>query len=205
MSLVPKRIIAAADNPLFKKAHPVLLSIFCRGVHAAESKQLVLGAALSIITSPAGWVVAIVSKLLHLAIVVAIWWFLRAEIAALGVSEYVALTLGIVVVLYRELYDELVDLLLYLLILITGGGFLRWICTGYSSGTGIVRQIQFTSAPMERLVGCMVNIIPNEYRNQYEEIMNLYIDSNKPESETRLNHLLDEYLLQEANGSSATK
>ena len=205
MNVVPKRIIASADDPLFKKAHPVLLSIFCRGVHAAESKQLVLGAALSIITSPAGWVVAIARKLIHLAIVIAIWWFLRAEIAALGVSEYVALTLGIVVVLYRELYDELVDLLLYLLILITGGGFLRWMCTGYSSSTGIVRQIQFTSAPMERLVGCMVNVIPNEYRNQYEEIMNLYIDSNKPESETRLNHLLDEYLLQEANDSSATK
>ena len=70
------------------------------------------------------------------------------------------------------------------------------MCVGYSSGK-IVRQMQFRNAPMEQLVVCMVNIIPNEYRNLYEEIIVLYTDSNEPESEARLNRLLDEQSAQE--------
>jgi hypothetical protein len=155
-----------------------------------------LGAGLSILTSPWGWIVAISMKILHLAIVFVIWWLLRAEIAAFGVSEYIVLTLGILVVLYKELYGAILDLFLNFLVLITGGRFLRWMCNGYLSGK-IVRQMQFRKAPMEQLVGCMVNIIPVEYRSRYEEIIDLYTNSDKPESEARLTRLLNEQSAQD--------
>ena len=171
----------------------MLLTIFCRGVLAAEAKWLMLGAAISILPSPVGWIVLIAKKLIHLAIVFAIWWLLREQIAALGVSEYTVLALAMVAIFYKEIYTKLQNLFLNFLVFVTGGRFLRWMCTGYLSGTGF-RQLQLTRQPMERLVGAMVAIIPRKYRSQYDEIIDLYLDSNQPANESRLNELLDEYL-----------
>ena len=136
MNLFSKRIVLKADYPLFKKAHPVLLTIFCRGVLATDAKQLTLGAMLSILASPVGWVVLIAKKLIHLAIILAVWWLLRAEIAVFGVSEYVVLALALLALFYMDLYRELLDFFLYFLVIITGGYFLRWMCAGYLSGKG---------------------------------------------------------------------
>lgn len=106
MNLFSKRIVLNPDNPLFKKIYPVLLDIFCRGVLAADSKQLMLGSALSILTSPAGWVVLIFRKLPHLVIITIVWWLLGTEIRALGVSEHVLLALAFIAIFYMELVSR---------------------------------------------------------------------------------------------------
>ena len=170
MNVLPKRIIFDADNPLFRKVHPVVLHIFCRGVKAAESKRLMLGALVSIATSPLGWVILIFKKTIHLAILLVAWWFLRDFVAQFGPLDHVLLTIGIIAIYYKNIYDELLDLFLNVLVLATGGGFLRWVCTGYLSGTGF-RQKLLTIKPMEALVGTMVAVIPNRYRDRYDEIM----------------------------------
>lgn len=203
MKFWQKRLIADPENPLWKKAHPVILGIFCRGVLAANPKQLMLGATLSIITSPIGWVTAVALKSLHLLIVIVVWWLLRGEIAAVGVSENMVLILGILAVLYKDLYAELLYWFLNLLVLTTGGGFLRWMCAGYLSDTAVWRPMLFKKEPIEGLIATMIHIIPNEYRDQYDQIMNLYLDSNNPESETSLGELLDQLVQQKTSGSSA--
>src|SRR5690606_34089317 len=98
------------------------MKLFCQGVQSTSSKQLMLGAGLSILTSPAGWPVAIFRRLIHVGIVVGLWWFLRKEVSALGVAPEVVLIVALMAVLYKELYREVSELLLYLLILVTGGG-----------------------------------------------------------------------------------
>lgn len=188
-----ERIVFDADNPLFKRAYPVLLDLFCHGIQRTSSKQLVLAAGLTMLFSPVGWVIAIVHRGIHIAIVLGLWWFLRDEIDALGVSSSLVLTLSLVAVLYKELYQELLDLFLYLLIMLTGGGFLRWMCAGYLSGTGL-RQYAMTKDPMSGVIGVMVNAVEPTYRAKYEEIMDLYLDSNDPDVEVRLNAVLDTYL-----------
>lgn len=130
MKLLAKRIVLDANNPLFRKVHPVVLHIFCCGVQAAETKRL--------------------------------------------------------------MHNELLNLFLNVLVLATVGGFLRWVCTGYLSGA-VFRQKFLTVEPMETLVGSMVAVIPNRYRDRYDEIMDLYLDSNKPGNEERLNRILEEY------------
>jgi len=192
MNILAKRAVLNADNQLFRKAHPVLLDIFCRGVLAAESKRLILGAFLSIAVSPVGWVIVIFKKAIHLAILLAVWWFLREEIARYGSLGYMLVVLAAVAIFYKEIYYELLDLFINLLVIVTGGGFLRWMCAGYISGTGF-RQHYLTSGPMQRVVGSMVAAIPNQYRSRYDELMNLYLDSNKPGNEENLNRFLEEY------------
>ena len=39
----------------------------------------------------------------------------------------------------------------------------------------------------------MVAVMPNRYRNQYEELMDLYFESNQLNSEEKLNRLLEKY------------
>ncbi|MDZ7736643.1 MAG: hypothetical protein U5P41_11480 [Gammaproteobacteria bacterium] len=175
MKAPSERIIFDTDNPLFKRAHPVLLTLFCKGVQETTSKQLVLAAGLAILISPMRWIIYIFRRGVHIVIVLAVWWLLRDELAGLGVSDYVFLGVALVVVLYKEIYQELVDVMLYLLIVVTAGVFLRWMCAGYLSGTGF-RQYALTQDPMSRVIGTMVNAISQRYRVKYEEIMNLYLD-----------------------------
>ena len=192
MKVLAKRIVLDAKNPLFRKVHPVVLHIFCCGVQAAETKRLMLGALISIAVSPMAWVVVIFSKAVHIAILLAVWWFLRDFIAEFGLLDYVLLTIGMTAIFYKDIYDELLNLFLNVLVLASCGGFLRWICTGYLAGT-VFRQKFLTVEPMENLVGSMVAVIPNRYRDRYDEIMDLYLDSNKPGNEERLNRILEEY------------
>ena len=102
MNILAKRIVLDADNQLFRKAHPVLLDIFCRGVLAAESKRLILAAFLSIVLSPIGWVIVIFKKAIHLAILLAVWWFLREEIARYGSLGYMLGVLAAIAIFYKE-------------------------------------------------------------------------------------------------------
>jgi hypothetical protein len=192
MKQVAERIVFDADNPLFKRAYPVLLNIFCRGARATSAKQLMLTSGLSILVSPVGWAVAIFRRGIHILIVLGLWWFLRGEISELGISPILILAIALVAVLYKEIYQELVDFALYMLIFVTGGGFLKWMCAGYLSGTGF-RQYAMTKDHMSRIVGTMVNGIAHPFRAEYEAIMNLYLDSNVPSNEERLNSLLDSY------------
>ncbi len=128
MSIMTKRVILDADNDLFRKAHPVLLDIFCRGVLAAKPRRLVLGALLSISASPVGWVIVVFGKAIHLAILLVVWWFLREEIARYGSLGYMFVALAVIAIFYKEIYSELLDRFLDFLVIVTGGGFLRWMC-----------------------------------------------------------------------------
>ena len=192
MNVLAKRIVLDADNPLFRQVHPAILHIFCCGVQSAETKRLMLGGLFSIAVSPLAWVIVVFRKAIHVAILLVVWWFLRDYVAEFGSLDYVLLAVGMTAIFYKDIYSELLDLFLNILVLVTGGGFLRWVCTGYLSGTGF-RQKLLTTEPMERLVGVMVAVIPIRYRDHYDEIMDLYLDSNKPGNEERLNRILEEY------------
>ncbi len=193
MNVLTNRLILDEDNPLWRKAHPVLLQIFCRGVQAAESKQLILGALISIAMRPVTLVTAIFFNAIHIAILMAVWWFLRDYIAEFGSLDYVILTVGMIAIFYKDIYDSLLDLLLYILVLITGGRFLRWMCTGYLSGTPFRQNILTKNEGMAAFVAGMVAVIPRQFRDKYDEIMDLYLDSNKPGNEDKLNRILEEH------------
>lgn len=192
MKVLAKRIVLDANDPLFRKVQPVVLDIFCRGVQAAETKLLMLGALMTIALRPLSWPIAILGKAIHIAILLTVWWFLRDFIAEFGSLDYVLLAIGMTAIFYKDIYDELLDLLLDVLVLATGGGFLRWVCTGYLSAS-LFRQKILTDEPMVKLVGRMVAVIPNKYRDRYDEILDLYIQSNKPGNEERLIQILEEY------------
>ena len=186
-----KRFVLDPHDDLFKKVHPVLLDIFCHGVLAAESKWLVSGALLSVIGSPLGWVVAVFKKAIDLAILAAVWWFLSDQIAQYPSLGYMFVVLAIVAIFYRDLHDELRDIFLYCLVIVSGGRFLRWMCAGYLTGGGF-RQ-QFFKDSMETVTASMVPSVPNPYRDQYQELMDLYFGSNQRTNEEKLNRRLEEY------------
>lgn len=192
MNVLPKRIILTTDNDLWKRAHPVLLTIFCWGVQETKAKHLMLAALLSILTAPYGWLVSVRNNLLHVAQITAIWWLFRNHVAIPGVSDKTLLVLALLALFYRHIYADVLDLLLNLLVLCTSGRFLRWLCRGWLSGRAL-RQLSFTKKPIERLVTTTVPLISPPYRRKYDELMDLYLDSNNPRSEERLNTLVAAY------------
>jgi len=170
----------------------VVLHIFCRGVQAADSKRLMLGSLASIALSPLGWLAIIFKKAIHLAILLLAWWFLKDFIYQYDSLDLLLLFFGVIAIFYKNIYDEILNLILTILVLVTGGGFLRWVCAGYVSGT-VFRQKFLTTKPMEHLVAMTVPVIPVRYRDRYDEIMDLYLESNEPDNEEKLNRILEEY------------
>lgn len=63
---------------------------------------------------------------------------------------------------------------------------------GGEIGTGF-RQKLLTTKPLEALVATMVAAIPNPFHDRFDEIMDLYLASNEPGNEDKLDRILEEY------------
>jgi hypothetical protein len=178
------------DNDLWTRVHAVLLGIFCRGVLKSDSKWLIGQSLFSIALSPMILVLVLIKRAIHLAILLTAWWFLREEVAPYG---SLLLSLALVAIFYKDIYQELQVIVLYLAVIVTGGGFLRWMCAGYLSTDGFRQEYLMRGGAMEEVVSVLVRAIPDEYHNQYEEVMDLYSKSNEPGKEEELNSLLEKH------------
>ena len=200
-SILSKRIVGADDpnDELWRRTLPVLLHIFCLGVQATAPRRLTLHALANIATAPLIWPMIVVRNVIHIAILLAAWWILGD---ALDPYDVVILEFGILAVFWKDIYEELRDLLLYSLVFLTLGRFLRWMCFGYLSASGF-RQYWLTTPGMEHLVATMTQAISMEYSTKYDHVMHLYFDSNRPEKEKELKQLLDEYSMEIEGASGA--
>lgn len=185
--------LAQEPNELAKQVHAVITDIFCRGIQKVQSGKLVGSTLLVIIAYPLGLIGTIIGKIIPLLIFLVIWWFLRDEIANYGLnSNKVILTLGIVAIFYKTIYQDLLSFVLSMVIIITGGGYLRWISNSYLRGHGFAKA-SYESRTMQGLMEGYATLLPDEYQVEYEEMMNLYHDSKKPESKAKLEQLVTEY------------
>jgi hypothetical protein len=188
-----KRVVLD-DNELWKRVHPVLLDLFCRGVVEGDHlpRRFLFGALLSIAMIPLLWIMTLFRKSIHVLILLAVWWVLREALQLYGSLSYLFIVLGFVGIFYKDIYKDVTEFLLFALVIVTGGGFLRWMCAGYLSGDGF-RQQWFVSRPMETVMASLQPGLPEPALTQYKNIMSLYFDSNKNDSEERLIKLLEEY------------
>ena len=145
---------------------------------------------------PLSWVFMVFFKSIHIGILLVAWWFLKDYLIEFGSLHYVLLAIGLVAIFYKGVYDDLIQLFFDILVIITWGGFMRWICRGYLPGNPF-RQKMLISKPIETFIASPAASIPNEFRMQYDEIMDLLLDINQPGNEEILSQLLDRY---EQNG-----
>ncbi|MEX0708133.1 MAG: hypothetical protein WD078_09240 [Woeseia sp.] len=131
MNVLPKRNVLSEDNALFRRAKPVLFDIGCRGILAASRRRIMITGVTSLLMMPLAWITSIILRLPHVALVTGIWWVFRDELGESGIPANPALALGIVVVFYRQIYDEFFEIFLHLVILVSGGRAIRWLCAGY--------------------------------------------------------------------------
>ena len=141
MNVKTNRLVLDEDNPLWRKALPVLLHIFCRGVQEAKSSKLIFGVLVAIAMKPVTLVMMVFFNAIKIALLIIPWWFLRDYISELGSLDYVILAIGLIAILRKNIYEILLDFLLYFLMFITAGGFLRWMCDGYLSGAPFRQSI----------------------------------------------------------------
>lgn len=196
MEFMPRKSLLDEGNPLYKKLKPVVLTIACRGCKETTAKKLILAALVSILMAPFFWVIPLFSKALHAVVIATVWWFFREEIAALGVSKFVILWLALAAVYYKEIYNEVLDIVLDFAVVLTGGKVLRWVCNGYLSGDGLREHMLESEKGLGFVAGIISGSMPSNYRRQYDQLMNLYLESSEPESAALLDELLDKYSCQ---------
>ena len=180
------------QDELFKKLYPILLDVFCKGIIKTESKKLVLAAIGIFALIPYDIVIIIVHRSIHLLMLFLAWWVLKDDLATYQALEKIMITLALLAIFYKDIYDEIVSLLLNFSIVVTKGKFMYWLCEGYLSAKGF-RHNSFTGKYIEQLVTLYVAILPVEFRDQYDELLNLHAGSNKPENEEKLTRLIEEY------------
>jgi hypothetical protein len=168
------------------------LDVFCTGIVKTEPKKLVLGAVGTFAFIPFDLAISFVSKSIHLLILFLTWWLLNAELEIYPALEKIFVSLAILAIFYKDIHQEIVNILLYLLVIITKGKFMYWLCKGYLSGEGF-RHNSFTRKSVENLIIYYVALIPEEYRGKYHEFLSLHAGSNKPENEEKLIRLIENY------------
>ena len=185
--------LAQQPNELAKQVHAVVTDIFCKGIKKVPSGKLVRSALLVIVMYPIGLIGTVFARSIPLVIFLLVWWFLRDEIAAYGLhANKIILTLGIVAIFYKTIYQDLLFFLLSLAIIVTGGGYLHWISKSYLEGLGFAKA-SFESRAMQGLMEGYCSLLPYSYQVEYEEMMDLYHDSSKPESKEKLEQLVTDY------------
>ncbi len=70
MARIPKRIVLTTDNELWRKTHPVLLDIYCRGAEKAWPSRMVSVALLAIAMTPVMFLMTVARRAIHLAVLV---------------------------------------------------------------------------------------------------------------------------------------
>ncbi len=136
-----KRVILDADNELFKKTEPVLIDIWCRGIVGAKLTSIVLTMLFSLLLSPIGWISAAARKIIHFIIFGGIWYFVQLYLSHyLNNLDLIILYIGIVFILYKDLYKEVVILIIHLITLITFGLFVQWIARGYLNHSDVCHR-----------------------------------------------------------------
>jgi len=187
-----KRFPVGTENELFKKLHPVLLHIFSKGILESSSLRLCGASIGSLALVPMDLVLTILTRSIDLLIILAVWWFLKNEFSTYPSLLTIGLTLSLVAVFYKDIHDEIISILIDFVIILTGGGFLRWVCKGYLTGTGF-RQRSLIGKHMEQVVGRMAPVLPSHYCRQYDELFNLYFESNEEGKEEELIRCIEGY------------
>jgi len=186
-----KRILLG-NNDLWKKTYGVLIDIFCCGILEAESKKIVLGSIISILTTPTTWPIVIFKRTIHLVILATFWFFFSSVLSNLKEFEALFIAIALVAIFYRDIYKEITELLLFFLITITSGGFLRWLCKGYLNDA-LLRQEFLTNPEVEPVIASLVPSLPDKYDNEYDSFMQLYFNSNKKDGEKLLIDSIEKY------------
>lgn len=192
MSMLPKRNVLGEENPLFQRAKPVLLDIACRGIGETSGKRIAGAAAMSLLMEPFGWILDVVMRGLHALLIVGLWVLFREELAATGLSEETSLSLSLIAVYYKNIYEAMVSILQHLAIVATAGGIAHWACKGYLARAPL-RQSMFDNQTVQTWTTILVAVMPMQYRTTYDRCMDLYLDSNDTAKEKDLEDLLDAY------------
>ena len=94
---------------------------------------------------------------------------------------------------YKEIYEEVLNIAAHLVVLLTGGRALRWVCNGYLSGDGLRERMLDSTMGAQFISGIVVGTMPTAHRRTYDRLMDLYLQSDQSDKAEKLDQLLDEY------------
>ena len=136
--------------------------------------------------------ITVIKKTFHLIILFFVWLILSSVLEQYIGLEKIFFTLSVTAIFYRDIYKLIVESTLFLLISFSGGLFLCWLCKGYISSAPF-RQECLIKIEVEPVIAALVPSLKKSYRAEYDEIMRLYLESNKLDNEKLLISSISNY------------
>jgi hypothetical protein len=183
VSIGPKRIVFRdKHSPLIQRAMPELLNTFSLGVEKASTGNIMKGIAVMLVMAPIMFVVLTVFRPLRLCVLVLLAWLLWGFADASNTLKWLFMGLAFAMLYFRDLREFLAQYGLTLIVFLSGGSFLRWICSGNLSGDPF-RQMILASEGLVDMITTLLVVLPEEHRYRYDGIMDVINDGNLTEEE----------------------
>lgn len=174
---VPEFDISDDENPSRRRLYVVLFEIFSCGVQDVSKKTMALVSVWAAILEIPMLLMAVAFKFVDLAIILVAWWIFRNQPGAFAALADVLVTVALLVIFFKDLRKFVLKVLGYLFNAVTVGEIFKAICEGRREGV-LKSEYVFKSEIFQDMIGVYANILPNPYRNEYEQLISLYSVTN---------------------------
>jgi hypothetical protein len=180
----------------------VLLDIFCKGIARATSKNIRTLALVAIALGPLmGAAVIVFGKTFAIIVTFVMWNIFSTELLAIFKSRELFFTAAVMLIFWQSLMEGLVRVSIDLVVLISNGHALKWICNNYLEGSAIA--MTFLKSPaFAPVISHYCDAIPIADRSKYAVFLDLANQASNPMKANEVQDRIDGYF-REANATDS--
>lgn len=164
-------------NPFVEEVENKLYEYFCKGVLLAEGKNLALGGAMIVLSSPLGILIYSLKNWYKVLFLIFSWWLSLDYLKPYKNLSEVLLFFGLLIILWKSIFDEMQNFLKGFLILITWGAALKFLCRTCLNENFFGQAILF-KGNNQIIVSSFVGVLGGGFRGRYDRLVDLYLQSN---------------------------
>jgi hypothetical protein len=165
------------NNPFILEVEEKLYEYFCKGVILANGKNLAFGGGMLVFLSPLGVLIAMLKGWYKLLFLLFVWWFsIDYVLPYENVSEAI-IYFGFLGIFWKTILKEIQDLFKGFVIFITWGSALKLLCHSCLNNNFIGQAIHL-KGKNENIVTSLVGVLGGGFREKYDHLVDLYLNSN---------------------------
>jgi hypothetical protein len=193
-----KRLIGADDDPLLQKVEPIVWDIWAKGIVSLNRRRCIWMFFLSLLLELFSPIAAVAKHIIPTAILLGMYFYFSDMMQEK--SPYVAelfLVAGVLFIYLEDIKQTIIDILLKILVVFSGGRVLRWLGRGYQDNS-VLRHKLIVSKPGKALIALSVGALPRAHQRWCDHIMDLYLDSNDAPKAQELETIVETYWIGES-------
>jgi len=184
------------NNPFLGDVEQKLYEYFCKGVILAEGKNLALGGAMLFLMSPFRVFIVVLFDFHKVLFLLVIWWFSIDYLVPYRHASDALIYFGLLGLFWKSILNEILNMLKGILIFTTWGGVLRLLCKACLNNNFFGQAI-LIKGKNEEIINTFVAVLGGGFRKQYDQLVDLYLNSNTDWGQSALRDFLEKEKLRE--------